>query len=198
MKRTMIAVVAGTIVYYIWGMMAWMALPIHTPTIAGLPDEAAVTDALKAQNLESGVYVIPWSDNEDEWSDPNSQWMKNHLAGPLYTIYYQNEGGQPMASATLIGGFIIDLCAVALAVSLLSCTSGCCQSFAGRVGFITGLGVFVALIGHVSYWNWMNFPTDYTVAFIIDVVVGWALAGLVIAAIVKPKETQSNATNDTQ
>jgi hypothetical protein len=48
------------------------------------------------------------------------------------------------------------------------------------------MGIFTALIGHVSYWNWMNFPLDYTVAFVIDNVVGWTLAGLVIAAIVTP------------
>ncbi|MEM7313055.1 MAG: DUF2760 domain-containing protein [Planctomycetota bacterium] len=44
----------------------------------------------------------------------------------------------------------------------------------------------MAIIGHVSYWNWMPFPLDYTLAFVADVVIGWFLAGLAIAALVKP------------
>ena len=56
-----------------------------------------------------------------------------------------------------------------------------------------GLGIFVALVGHASYWNWMRFPTDYTIAFIVDVIVGWTLAGLAIAAIVRPEAKAATA-----
>ena len=40
------AMFLGAIVYYVWGMLAWMALPLHTPTIAGLPNEAEITNVL--------------------------------------------------------------------------------------------------------------------------------------------------------
>jgi hypothetical protein len=32
---------------------------LHMPTLHGLPDESAVTEALKTQNLETGVYMAP-------------------------------------------------------------------------------------------------------------------------------------------
>lgn len=187
MIRILIAGFLGAIVYFIWGMLAWMAVPLHTPTIAGLPDEASITTALKQQNLETGVYLIPWSDDEADWSNPDSTWTKNHLSGPIYSIYYHKEGMTPMSPNVMLNGFIIDLLAAALAACLLSATvGGCCGTYARRVGFVMGLGIFVGLIGHASYWNWMAFPLDYTIAFIIDVVVGWTLAGLVIAAIIRP------------
>ena len=103
------------------------------------------------------------------------------------TIYYQREGMTPMGPKVLLMGFVIDFAAALLVAMLLTCAaSGCCQGYAYRVGFVVGMGIFTALIGHFSYWNWMNFPTDYTIAFVIDNVVGWTLAGLVIAAIIKP------------
>ena len=39
----------------------------------------------------------------------------------------------------------------------------------------------------------MRFATDWTLAFVVDVVVGWALAGLAIGAIVKKGRRESAA-----
>ena len=67
MKQVALAGIAGAVVFYVWGMLAWMAVPLHTATLAGLPNEAAVTEALKDQTLETGVYVVPYSSNPDDW-----------------------------------------------------------------------------------------------------------------------------------
>lgn len=199
MKQVAIAGSAGAVVFYAWGMLAWMALPLHEPTIAGLPNEGAVTDALKAQSLETGVYIAPWSDDMADMSDPNSAFMRNHVSGPIYSIYYQREGAVPMGPSVMLGGFVIDLLAATLAACLLSsAVSGCCRSYASRVGFVMGLGIFVGLVGHASYWNWMHFPLDYTIAFIVDVVIGWTLTGLVIAAIVRPRAVKGSEGTSTK
>ncbi len=95
-----------------------------------------------------------------------------------------------MNAQVLAFGFVIDLLAAMLAACLLSSAVGTNMSYARRVGFILGLGLFVALIGHASYWNWMHFPLDYTLAFVVDVVVGWTLAGLAIGAVVRPKTAE--------
>lgn len=195
MPRIIIAGVVGAVVYFIWGMAAWIFIPLHTPTMAGLPDEDAVTEALTQQNLETGVYSVPWSNNSADWNDPESDFSKKHLAGPLYTIYYHRDGHAPMGIDVMIRGFAIDLLAAMLAACLLSgAASGCCRSYAQRIGFVTGLGIFVGLVGHASYWNWMFFPADYTLAFIADNVIGWTLTGLVIAAIIRPAVSTGSTT----
>ena len=91
MARIITAGVVGAIVYFIWGMLAWMAIPLHTPTIQALPAEAAVTDALTSQDLETGVYVIPFTDDPDAMNNPESEFSKNHAAGPIFSIYYQKK-----------------------------------------------------------------------------------------------------------
>ena len=39
-----------------------------------------------------------------------------------------------------------------------------------------------------SYWIWYGFTNEYTLAQGLNHVVAWLLAGIVIAAIVKPKD----------
>ena len=186
MTRIIVGGVAGAVVYFVWGMLAWMVLPLHTASMHGLDAESQITEALTSEKLQTGVYVAPWTTDEADWQDPESQFMQRHTAGPIYSIYYRREGSAPMNAGVLAGGFVIDLLAALLAASLLSCMGSCGGKYLCRVGFVAGLGVFVALVGHASYWNWMHFPWDYTVAFMVDVGVGWTLAGLAIAALVRP------------
>ena len=193
MTRIIIAGVVGAVVYYVWGMLAWMAVPLHTPTIHALPAEQTIVDALKIQHLETGVYVAPYSENAADMSDPESEFMKRHTAGPIFSVYYQREGAEPMNAGVLGTGFVIDLLAALLAACLLSSIGPCGHSYWCRVGFVTGLGIFVALVGHLSYWNWMHFPLGYTVAFMIDVTVGWLLAGLAMAALIRPPTNESKS-----
>jgi len=195
MARIITAGVAGAVVYFIWGMLTWIAIPLHGPTIKALPAEQGIVDALKAQKLESGVYVAPYAAEPADMSDPKSTFMKNHVAGPIFSIYYQEKGTAPMNPGMLAGGFVLNLLAAILAACLLSSVGPCAQNYWCRVGFVTGLGIFVALVAHLNYWNWMYFPLGYTVAFVVDVTVGWSLAGLAIAAFVQPATNVSNPTN---
>jgi hypothetical protein len=55
-----------------------------------------------------------------------------------------------------------------------------------RVLLVALMGLFGFVSISISYWNWYGFPTDFTVAEAITEVVGWLLAGLVMAAIVRP------------
>ncbi|MGI9517545.1 MAG: DUF2760 domain-containing protein, partial [Pirellulaceae bacterium] len=182
------------VVYYIWGMLAWMVVPLHAPTINALPAEQAIVDALTEQDLESGVFVAPFATNSADMRDPESEFMKRHIAGPIFSIYYQKEGAAPMNAAVLGIGFVIDLLGALLAACLLSSIGPCGRNYWCRVGFVAGLGIFVALVGHLSYWNWMHFPAGYTVAFMIDVTVGWLLAGLAIAAFIRPQSIEAKSS----
>jgi len=58
------------------------------------------------------------------------------------------------------------------------------RSYGGRVLFIFTLALLAGVAGHVPNWNWFNFSTSYTALEISDLLVGWTLAGLVIAKII--------------
>jgi hypothetical protein len=59
-----------------------------------------------------------------------------------------------------------------------------------RVGCVTLMGVLASLMTSVPFWNWYGFPTEFTLAQIIEHSVGWLLAGIVLAAIVRPSKAK--------
>ena len=48
-------------------------------------------------------------------------------------------------------------------------------------------GLFATAWGDGTYWNYFYFPDGYTINMMIEHVTTWAVAGLGIAAVVKPK-----------
>jgi len=188
MKRILLSAFAGAVVYFVWQMLTWMMIPLHGPTVSSLPDEAEVRDLLIEQNVDSGVYIVPFGNDDEDMMDPESEFYRRHREGPLFSIYYHRDGLEPMMTSLLIFGFLLDFIGVALASTLLNCASDakCFASYKARVGFVTGLGVFLGLMGHVAYYNWMHFEAYYTAMFVVDAVVGWFLVGLIVAAIIKP------------
>ena len=56
-----------------------------------------------------------------------------------------------------------------------------------KVLAVTCFGLVGWLSISVSYWNWFKFPADFTGAAAIEQVVSWLLAGILIAAIVRPR-----------
>jgi len=48
------------------------------------------------------------------------------------------------------------------------------------------IGVFLAIQADLMLWNYMFFPLDHTLAMMLDAVAGWTLAGLAIAAVMRP------------
>jgi len=145
MVRILVATLAGAVVLFIWNMMAWMMLPLHVPTISQLPDEDAVVEMLQAQELETGVYMVPWGAEED-FADPESTFMQRHTNGPIFSIYYSKEGQPPLSSRVMIGGFVLNLAACLIAgLMLTAAASGCCKGFLSRVGFVFGFGLFLEL-----------------------------------------------------
>jgi hypothetical protein len=47
-------------------------------------------------------------------------------------------------------------------------------------------GLFTVLMTDVTLWDFMYYPLDYTLVMAADHLVGTALVGLIVAAIVKP------------
>ena len=58
-----------------------------------------------------------------------------------------------------------------------------------RVGVVTLISVSAGIATNVSYWNWYGYPLDYTVVQVLMEIVGGLVAGLAIAAIVRPRTT---------
>ena len=64
-------------------------------------------------------------------------------------------------------------------------------SYWKRIGLAALLGVFGLFAVSSIYWNWYGFPNAFFLAQGVDMIVGWALAGAVIAKLIPPVRTSS-------
>jgi hypothetical protein len=189
-KRIIIGAVVGGVVMFIWGAIAWMVLPLHTPTIKEVPNEDELRAILKKNVTEPGFYVVPGWGHEGMTKEQHDAmmkvWEQKHREGPRMVGVLLPQGGDPMMAQYYVRGFALDLLAAFVAAWLLSKAAAGLASYGARVQFVTVTGLFAGIAVHLPYWNWLEFPTDYTIACMADVTIGWLLAGLAIGTVVKP------------
>jgi hypothetical protein len=186
MKKIILAGLTAGIVITIWQFAAWMFLSFHKDTIKITPNEEAVTAVLSNSITEEGVYGIPNENQQRSNAEEQKKWEEKFRRGPLATIYYRPTGDNPAMTSQLVIGILIQIIAAMFAAWLLSRSTASTQSYISRVSYVGMLGIFASIVTHISYWNWMYFPFKYTTAMMADLIIGWVIGGLVIAAFIKP------------
>jgi hypothetical protein len=183
MKKILIGGLAGGLIVFVWGMLSWMVMPWHNMTMAGLPQEEAIVGALEGSGTATGVYYIPYWPEEGE---DEEAWKKKHRAGPLGFLAYHAEGMEPIELSMFTFGLLLDILSAIVVAGLLCGASRSLPRYRQRVAFAGGVGLFAGLVSYLALWNWMHFPTDWSLVMAADLLVAWTLAGLALAAIVKP------------
>lgn len=192
MKRIVLGALAGGAVLFVWGALAWTVLPLHTPTIKDIPNEDELRAVVRKNVTQPGFYTLPgWGHTEgaskEQQKAAEEAAMQKYREGPRGVMVLLPTGGDPMMAMTFVKGFALNVVASFVAAWLLSKAAGSLKSYGARVQFVTVTGLFAGIAVHMMYWNWMDFPTNYTVACLADITIGWLLVGLVLAAIVKPQ-----------
>ena len=199
MIRILLGSLLSAVVLFAFGMMSWMVLGLHDGTVRKLPDQAAVAAMLAEQKLETGVYSYPATAEPvpeapaAEQQKAFDDWAALRRQGPNFSVFYHAQGDEPFAPAVLGGGFAINFVCSIIAATLLWMAGPSLASYGRRVLFVALLGVFAAIFRDVALVNWMSFPWDYTQAMIVDVLISWGLAGLILGAIVKRPATPARA-----
>ncbi len=183
--RVVVAGVLGGIAMFVWTSVAHLMTPLGTLGFSQIAGEATVLPALASGVGEKpGLYIFPWVDPNDPKAE--EAYMQKAQTLPSGLLLYRPAGGANMMSPAMLGAeFAKETAQALIAALLLSLTA--IGAYATRVTFVALIYVSSALATNVSYWNWYGFPLDYTLGQItIEIVAGLA-AGLVIAAIVRPK-----------
>jgi hypothetical protein len=186
--RILLGTVLGAIVFFVWGALAWTVLQLHT--LHTIEDEQRVVQVLSEAITEPGVYWFPNLPRDHMTASPEQQeanWdavNERHRAGPIGLLNFHPDGMEQMPPATFIKGLSLNLVMAMLASLLLAAAS--VRPYLGRVAFVAAIGLIVGVSAHMIKWNYLHFPLDYSVMQVVDNVIGWSLAGLVIAAVVRP------------
>jgi hypothetical protein len=182
MPRRILAAIAGGVVVFVWSALSHMALGLGTVGIRSMPNEERLTQAIRG-GIEAGLYVFPGFDASRQMTPEEEKvYAEKYRRGPSGLLVVQPGGRDPMEPAQLAIELFADILAAGVAVFILVGLGG---SFVARVGAVGLLGVFEWLDINVSHWNWYKFPTAFTLAALVEQLVGWTLAGLVMTLILR-------------
>ena len=122
--------------------------------------------------MENGIYVLP------HMTEREGQNMDGLFMFASVCLASKHEGmGVP-----LVKSLILKVILAFIVTWLLLRTR---LAYNKQVGFITVIGVVIALGAAVPPWIWAAFPIGFTLACLFEIIVGWFLAGLVIAKVTK-------------
>src|SRR5947207_6568903 len=191
-KQLVLGSVLGAIILFVWSAIAWMLIPWPGEPLRTFTNEDAVAQAIKANTPRSGNYLLP---NEPKrtpgMTDEQYQKMEQEATdrmsrGPVIFAAVRLEPFGSMVKPLVIG-FITQFIAALLATFLLLQTSA--LSYAGRVVFLTLICVLIFVGVHLDEWNWWCFSNAYIAMQAGSIGIGWVLASLVIAVVVRGKAT---------
>ena len=178
--RVVIAGLLGGLVIFIWGAVSHMALPLGEMGMAEAGNEDAVIAVLKENMPEAGVYLVPGLSSAQMSDDAAvAAYKAKSVANPNAFVVYQPVGrdGTQMTE-NLLRQYIGDTLAALIAAMILALGP---FSKAKRVLMSVGMGAFAWLTVSAPYWNWYRFPQDFSLANLVMLLVGWLLAGFVMA-----------------
>ena len=185
--RILVAGLIGGIVFFAWGAIAHMALGLGDTSFKGIPNEDMVLTTLKENVTEPGLYFFPWMDMKSQDKAAREAWTQKYEAGPAGIMVFKPQGGEVMTPKQLFTQFFTDFLAALFAVILLAKAAGGIKGYFGRVMFMATFGLITSFAISFPYWNWYGYPFDYTIASLIEQVVGFFVVGLVVAGMLKHK-----------
>jgi hypothetical protein len=179
--RILVAAIFGGIVMFLWGGVAHMVLGLGNPGIHQPVHEDAVISTLReGLGSQPGVYILP-SFDPHKWNDQAARaaYAQKSLTSPYAWVVYLPQGDDMTnMSRQLPRQWASDtLSALALAFVMGLAAFG----FAKRMGIAVAAVVFAWLSVLVPYWNWYRFPGALTWAALAEQLIGWLLAGAVMA-----------------
>jgi hypothetical protein len=189
-KRILLAGLLGGIALFIWGSFSHIVLGLGSVGIKEIPraQEAMVKSSLRMALPESGFYFfpgmgIPAGASAQEKQAATKLYQEKYRQGPTGILIFHPQGAEVMTPGQLMIQLGLTVVEALIAAWLLSLTN--LTTMRTRVGFVVVLGVLIALATNVEYWDWYGFPTNYTLAYMLDKVIGFAVVGLVIAAVTR-------------
>jgi glycerol uptake facilitator-like aquaporin len=184
-KRIILASLLGGIGMFVWSSIAHMVLPLGKAGIQEIANEQALLNPMRATlGDKSGMFIFPGMSTDAEKKGDMQEYAKKLATNPSGLLIYHPPGAKLMMPGLLTTEFLTELLQVFLAVILLAQTR--LQSFAARVGFVVAIGVIAAVATNVPYWNWYGFPGAYTVSYVTMQIIGFLVAGLIAAAMIRP------------
>ena len=192
MKRLITGGIVGGITLFMWGFVSWVILTWHFDTVRHDSGVMAVVEDIEDNLQETGVYYFPPMTTMRPDETEMEAYTELHKNSPSGMIFYNAQHLDPMSPSRLFVGFLADVGAALFATLLLIVALPSLPKYWGRVVYVAALGVFAIFAIRMVDGAFFNLPIRWTVNMILDTAISWMLAGLVLAAIVRPPKTTTS------
>lgn len=183
MKKVVVGSLLAAVAMFVWGAAYWMN-PLPYAAAQRSADDRAAGQVLLQHFPNSGTYILPGLHHEPQTL------AELHQRGPIAVIHLQRRGRPMMAASVFISGFLHYWITTLLIALLLSRALPALARYWTRVGFVAVAGLAAAFFTNVGHSIWWYQPWGWSLVTGIYDVTAWVVAGLVLAAYVKP-ETRS-------
>ncbi|HTV84073.1 MAG TPA: hypothetical protein VME63_01625 [Dyella sp.] len=179
--RILVAAIFGGIVLFLWGFVAHMFLGLGNPGIHQPVHEDIVLSSLhEGLGTQPGVYILP-SFDPDKWNDPAARaaYAQKSATAPYAWVVYLPQGED---MTNMKRQLMREWASDTLAALVLAALMGLAPLGLGkRMAIALAAPLFAWLSVLVPYWNWYRFPQALTLAALAEQIIGWLLAGVVMA-----------------
>ena len=179
--RVLAAALLGGIVMFIWGAVAHMALGLGDVGMRQPVAEDTVLAALRpGLGEQAGVFLLP-SVDPSKMGDKAAMaaYSAKAKTSPYAFMVYMPQGDD---LSDMSGQLPRQWASDTLSALMLAFVRGLAAfSFMTRLSIALAASLFAWLSTMIPYWNWYRFPTNFTLAALVEQVIGWLLAGVVMA-----------------
>ncbi|HKF52558.1 MAG TPA: hypothetical protein VKB26_09615, partial [Candidatus Acidoferrales bacterium] len=171
LKRVLLGALVGGVVVFIVGAILHTVSGLAEVGVKAIPQEDTVLSAMRATIHEPGFYIFPAPNmapgrSKEQIKSDTDAYTAKYQQGPTGIMSYTPGGGQLSYGKLLGGEFVIDVVSAFFLSCILAMGAGGKSSYWKRVFAVTLAGLFAGLFLGLEYWNWYNFPTNYTCAYI--------------------------------
>jgi len=161
-KFLVVGCLIGGLIIFGWGAISHTVLMLPG-SLDEFMDKQAVLDAVRAQTPGNGMYLDTRGVLVALSLRPDAADRTQEMGGRLVLEYVTN---------------VLE----ALLLCLLLLRSRAAGAFdSARFTGIAGIAAWLGL--QVSYWNWYGFATPFVVQSLMDIAIGWFLAGLLLGRL---------------
>lgn len=175
-KSFVLSSLIGALIAFCWGIISWVVIPWHMNNIHRFQNANQVSALFIDNAPENGIYVL--HPMECSTANPGEPEKCAFIFASVKKMHMQDN----QYIHLLYGFFIQLLSAVFITWLLLNAKP---QRYWDRVTFVAVIGLIAGVLAFLPAWNWWGFPVSYTAVGIIDLVIGWFLAGLAMAKLSK-------------
>lgn len=186
MLRVLLAGLVGGVVLVVWSAVFAVLGPVDSAT-SGRGSVLGEVLEQRFGDLRGYIPLGPAEAGAAEQSGPSST---EHAGSPGSAAQGHTASLDPLA---VVQGIGVACLGAALAAFLMSLTGGKQKAFADRVMVAVVLGVFAACAMLLPGGRWAEFSLAGAAPILGEVVVGWLLAGMVIAVMLRPQSRRARA-----